>query len=91
MEGLFSVRSDVYSFGILILEIITGQKNSSFHHMEGSLNIVGYVSARTHTNPPCNLTHILVKKKKFADRVGVASWDIVDRRGSCGTGTEGRS
>uniref|UniRef100_A0A0D9X056 Receptor-like serine/threonine-protein kinase n=1 Tax=Leersia perrieri TaxID=77586 RepID=A0A0D9X056_9ORYZ len=42
MEGLFSVRSDVYSFGILILEIITGQKNSSFHHMEGSLNIVGY-------------------------------------------------
>lgn len=44
MEGLFSVRSDVYSFGILILEIITGQKNSSFHNMEGSLNIVGYVS-----------------------------------------------
>jgi hypothetical protein len=42
MEGLFSVRSDVYSFGILILEIISGQKNSSFHHMEGSLNIVGY-------------------------------------------------
>ena len=45
MEGLFSVRSDVYSFGILILEIITGQKNSSFHNMEGSLNIVGYVSS----------------------------------------------
>ncbi|KAL6657850.1 hypothetical protein ACP70R_005630 [Stipagrostis hirtigluma subsp. patula] len=42
MEGLFSVRSDVYSFGILVLEIISGQKNSSFHHMEGSLNIVGY-------------------------------------------------
>ncbi|GJN11427.1 hypothetical protein PR202_ga29621 [Eleusine coracana subsp. coracana] len=42
MEGLFSVRSDMYSFGILVLEIISGQKNSSFHHMEGSLNIVGY-------------------------------------------------
>ena len=42
MEGLFSVRSDVYSFGILILEIVSGQKNSSFHHMEGSLNIAGY-------------------------------------------------
>lgn len=49
MEGLFSVRSDVYSFGILVLEIITGQKNSSFHHMEGSLNIVGYVSTPHHT------------------------------------------
>ncbi|TVU38511.1 hypothetical protein EJB05_11885, partial [Eragrostis curvula] len=42
MKGLFSVRSDVYSFGILMLEIVSGQKNSSFHHMEGSLNIVGY-------------------------------------------------
>jgi serine/threonine protein kinase len=51
MEGLFSVRSDMYSFGILILEIITGQKNSSFHHMEGSLNIVGYVSSSSATIP----------------------------------------
>ncbi|TVU38491.1 hypothetical protein EJB05_11864, partial [Eragrostis curvula] len=42
MKGLFSVRSDVYSFGILVLEIVSGQKNSSFHHMEESLNIVGY-------------------------------------------------
>ena len=56
MEGLFSVRSDMYSFGILILELITGQKNSSFHHMEGSLNIVGYVSARILTmHPPLTL------------------------------------
>ncbi|RLM53033.1 hypothetical protein C2845_PMPSC006814 [Panicum miliaceum] len=42
MEGLFSVRSDVYSFGILILEIVSGQKNSSFHRMEGPINIVGH-------------------------------------------------
>ncbi|KAF8669214.1 hypothetical protein HU200_051544 [Digitaria exilis] len=42
MEGLFSVRSDVYSFGILVLEIVSGQKNSSFHHMEGTINIVGH-------------------------------------------------
>jgi serine/threonine protein kinase len=55
MEGLFSVRSDMYSFGILILEIITGQKNSSFHHMEGSLNIVGYVSSSHIPHQPPSL------------------------------------
>ena len=32
MEGLFSIKSSVYSFGILILEIVSGKKNSSFYH-----------------------------------------------------------
>ncbi|KAM7486345.1 hypothetical protein LguiA_002354 [Lonicera macranthoides] len=30
MHGLYSVRSDVFSFGVLVLEIISGKKNSSF-------------------------------------------------------------
>ncbi|PIA58491.1 hypothetical protein AQUCO_00500436v1 [Aquilegia coerulea] len=30
MHGHFSVKSDVFSFGVLVLEIITGQKNNSF-------------------------------------------------------------
>ncbi|KAL5579109.1 hypothetical protein UlMin_011551 [Ulmus minor] len=32
MLGQFSVKSDVFSFGVLILEIISGQKNNSFRH-----------------------------------------------------------
>ncbi|CAL5344591.1 unnamed protein product [Camellia sinensis] len=31
MKGLFSVKSDVFSFGIILLEIISGKKNSGFH------------------------------------------------------------
>ncbi|MBA0876269.1 hypothetical protein Goshw_000214, partial [Gossypium schwendimanii] len=31
MEGLFSIKSDVFSFGVLLLEIISGKKNNGFH------------------------------------------------------------
>ncbi|XP_047067237.1 receptor-like serine/threonine-protein kinase SD1-7 [Lolium rigidum] len=33
MEGIFSVKSDTYSFGILVLEIVSGLKISSPHHL----------------------------------------------------------
>ncbi|OAY54984.1 G-type lectin S-receptor-like serine/threonine-protein kinase At4g27290 isoform X3 [Manihot esculenta] len=41
-DGLFSVKSDVFSFGILILEIISGQKSRGFYHPNHSLNLIGY-------------------------------------------------
>ena len=42
MDGQFSIKSDVYSYGILILEIITGKKNSTIY--QESSNLVGHVS-----------------------------------------------
>ncbi|KAK1356118.1 Receptor-like serine/threonine-protein kinase [Heracleum sosnowskyi] len=42
MDGLFSIKSDVFSFGVLLLEIITGRKNSSYHS-ENCINIIGHV------------------------------------------------
>ena len=45
MQGLFSVKSDVFSFGVLILEIVSGRKNTSFYNDEQYyLSIVGFVS-----------------------------------------------
>ena len=45
MYGHFSMKSDVYRFGVLILEIISGKKNSSLYEMDGSAgNLVTYVS-----------------------------------------------
>uniref|UniRef100_M8BQ84 Cysteine-rich receptor-like protein kinase 10 n=1 Tax=Aegilops tauschii TaxID=37682 RepID=M8BQ84_AEGTA len=42
-EGFFSVKSDTYSFGVLLLEIISGLKISSAHLIaDGSLSLKAY-------------------------------------------------
>ncbi|KAL8259845.1 hypothetical protein R6Q59_027798 [Mikania micrantha] len=43
MEGLFSVKSDVFSFGILVLEIISGRKNNSYYQRDSVINLIGHV------------------------------------------------
>ena len=43
MEGLFSIKSSVYSFGILMLEIVSGKKNSGFYHLERAKSLPSYV------------------------------------------------
>ena len=40
MEGQFSVKSDVFSFGVILLEIISGRKNNS---VENSQTLIRYV------------------------------------------------
>ncbi|XP_071904754.1 cysteine-rich receptor-like protein kinase 25 [Coffea arabica] len=42
-RGQFSIKSDVFSFGVVILEIVTGKKNSSFQKSEDSEDLVSYV------------------------------------------------
>ena len=44
MEGLFSTKFDVYNFGVLLLEIVTGRKNSTYYQDNSSVNLVGNVN-----------------------------------------------
>ncbi|KAJ0983583.1 hypothetical protein J5N97_011838 [Dioscorea zingiberensis] len=41
MDGIFSVKSDVFSFGVLVLEIISGKKNRGIYLSDPKLNLLG--------------------------------------------------
>jgi serine/threonine protein kinase len=47
VRGRFSMKSDVFSYGVIVLEIITGKKNREFSDREHSHNLLGHVNNLT--------------------------------------------
>ncbi|XP_017978700.1 PREDICTED: G-type lectin S-receptor-like serine/threonine-protein kinase At4g27290 [Theobroma cacao] len=42
IDGLFSVKSDVFGFGVIVLEILSGMKNRAFQHPDHHHNLLGH-------------------------------------------------
>jgi len=57
-EGIYSVKSDVFNFGVLLLEILSGKRNSGFHQFGDFLNLLGYVSIHRFSRS-CNAATVL--------------------------------
>ena len=56
MRGLFSEKSDVFSFGVLLLEIVSGRRNTSICDEEQYSGLAGLV----------NLTNNIHNIRKFS-------------------------
>lgn len=44
MFGQFSVKSDVFSFGVVLLEIVSGKKSNGCNQENPSICLIGQVS-----------------------------------------------
>jgi serine/threonine protein kinase len=45
LRGNYSVKSDVFSFGVMVLEIVTGKKNNDSYLSQQSEDLLTLVSA----------------------------------------------
>jgi len=52
IDGLFSIKSDVFSFGVLVLEIVNGKRNRGFFHPDHKHNLLGNVIIKYLYPPP---------------------------------------
>ena len=57
MHGHFSVKTDVYSFGVLVLEIVSGQRNNYFRSGQNVEDLLSYVSDAWNIK---NITNLVV-------------------------------
>ena len=53
LNGIVSTKIDVFSFGVLLLEIVSGKKNNCYYDPNFPLSLIGYVSFLN--NWPSNL------------------------------------
>lgn len=65
INGSFSVKSDVFSFGVIVIEILSGLKIRKFCHPDCHHNLLGHVSLQSITHTlfilyPCLIARMLL-------------------------------
>nr|XP_034898563.1 cysteine-rich receptor-like protein kinase 10 [Populus alba] len=69
MAGLFSVKSDIFSFGVLLLEIISGKKNVGFHLSEEGESLLTFAWKLWSNGQGLELMDPMLEKSSVATEV----------------------
>ncbi|XP_059638893.1 cysteine-rich receptor-like protein kinase 10 [Cornus florida] len=69
MHGKFSVKSDVFSFGVLILEIISGKKSSNFYKSRTAESLLSYAWKQWRNGTPLELMDSTLKSSYSRNEV----------------------
>ncbi|CAN6915226.1 hypothetical protein Bca4012_088314 [Brassica carinata] len=62
IDGFFSLKSDVFSFGVLVLEIVSGRRNRGFCNQEHKLNLLGHAWRQYTEDKACELIDEALKE-----------------------------
>ncbi|CAA2984542.1 cysteine-rich receptor kinase 10 [Olea europaea subsp. europaea] len=69
IHGQFSVKSDVFSFGVLILEIISGKKSNGFYKSHGTRDLISYAWKLWRNGAPLELMDPTLQESFVSDEV----------------------
>ncbi|XP_021749674.1 G-type lectin S-receptor-like serine/threonine-protein kinase At4g27290 [Chenopodium quinoa] len=69
VDGLFSVKSDVFSFGVLILEIVSGKKNRGFNHPDHHHNLLGHAWMLFKEDTALDVVDPLIRNSSYAPQL----------------------
>ncbi|CAL5344772.1 unnamed protein product [Camellia sinensis] len=61
INGHFSMKSDVFSFGVMVLEIVSGKKNRGFYDPDHDLNLLGHAWKLWNEGNPIKLFDVFME------------------------------
>ncbi|GMN64559.1 hypothetical protein TIFTF001_033632 [Ficus carica] len=69
IDGKFSIKSDVFSFGVVLLETVSGKKNRRFNHTDHHHNLLGHAWLLWNEDKALDLMDVCLKESCVESQV----------------------